>query len=109
MTEFVRFRFDYSGVVRLTFKQNIDPIVVKRFTDIQINRGLLKEKSETGLNLPYRYEKVWFSDEILTEIDRILNKERFQKAKDYYLFFPATGHTFCPRTPIDTPGRPVYG
>ena len=56
------------------------------------------------------HEKVWFSYKILTEIDRILNKERFQKAKDDYLFlFPATGHTFYPRTPIDTPGRPIYG
>ena len=65
------------------FQDTIDEIVVKRFSDIPINHGLLKEKNETGSNftvpvflqydISLKHQKVWFSQKILTEIDRILN------------------------------------
>ena len=75
MTELVMFRCDKSGIARLTFKQTIDQMVVKRIIDIDlsIKRGLLKEKTGTGPNFTVDllvfqqhvissliHEKVWF-------------------------------------------------
>ena len=56
--------------------------MVKQFTDIPINFGPFKEKTKTGSNLTVpvflqyvislMHQKVWFSQKILTENDRIL-------------------------------------
>ena len=68
-------------------------LVVKQFTYIPINRGPFKEKTKIGLNftvpvfLQYvisslMHQKVWFSQIILTEINRILTYRKISKSEN---------------------------
>ena len=68
----------------------------------------------TGIFLQYvisslMHQKVWFSKKILTEINHILT---YKKDSIMFFFFPSlsvlhVGHTIYPRTPNDTPRRPL--
>ena len=98
-------------------------VVVKQFTDIPINQGLLEEKNETGSNftilvfLHYfifslMHQKVWSSPKNIRIRSYFSLQKDFQKRKLFiFFFFPPTavshvGLTFNPKTPIDSPGRP---
>ena len=86
------------------------PLVVKQFTDLPINCGLFKQKNETSMNftvlvfLQYFYfpssllmhQKVWFSQNILSEIDSILFYRKISKSKSCLSFlFAAKGGATC--------------
>ena len=93
-----------------------------QFTNIPINCSLFKEKSDTGLNfiipvfLQYvifsvMHQKVWFSQIILSKIDRILTWRKIYKSESCLSFsFSPTGGVTCQLyyLPQDThwhPGR----
>ena len=68
-------------------------VVVKQFTDTAINHGQFKEKTETGSNFTEPvfpqyvissliYQKVWFSQKILTEINHILTYRKISKSQN---------------------------
>ena len=65
--------------------------MVKQFTDIPINRLPFKEKPETGSNftvlvflqyvISLMHQEVWFSQELLTEINPILTHRKISKSE----------------------------
>ena len=92
-----------------------DSVVVKQFTDIPINRGLFKEKTETGSNftvpvflqyvisLMHQKVRVWFSQKILTEITY-----RKISIRESWLSFSFSRHWRCYMSVLlFTPGHPL--
>ena len=113
----------FANVLRLLSQIMDEKLVVNQFTDIPINRGPFKEKTETGSNfttpvfLQYvissiMHQKVWFFQKKSDRNQSYLNLLKdFQKRKliIFFLFPPLAvlyvGHTIYPRTPIDTQRR----